>query len=127
MSDKDITQELIDNYKDGKVVLMTIEGAVSCDMEKFLEQPVDGILYDLNRDEVTALSCAKTDVKWINDFAVAKVIRKLFEQRASLRTRVETLEAALKEIAEYKNTCWTAEGNLREAKSIASRALEGAK
>jgi hypothetical protein len=50
------------------------------DLEEFVKQPADGILYDLNRGEECALS--NTDsIRWVNDFAVALTIRKLVEQR----------------------------------------------
>ena len=42
----------------------------------FIKQPTDGMLYDLNRDEATVLTFLP-DTKWINDYAVVKVIREL--------------------------------------------------
>lgn len=53
-------------------------------LEQFVEQPADGILYDLNRLEEVVLT-HMDDPKWVNDFAVALVIRKLVEQRNALR------------------------------------------
>lgn len=53
-------------------------------LDEFVEQPAEGILYDLNRPEEVALTFLD-DPKWVNDFAVALVIRKLVEQRDVLR------------------------------------------
>ena len=50
----------------------------------FIKQPADGILYDLNRNESTVLTFLP-DPKWINDFAVAQVIR-------ALKKRIDELE-----------------------------------
>ena len=63
----------------GNVVFATVDGYESCPIDKFIKQPADGILYDLNRNEVTVLTWIK-DQKWVNDYAVAKVIRKLKEE-----------------------------------------------
>jgi hypothetical protein len=52
------------------------------DLDEFIKQPADGILYDLNRLEETALTFID-DPKWVNDFAVALVIRKLKEMLES--------------------------------------------
>lgn len=64
--------------KEGKVVFMTIEGPTEADLEKFIQQPTEGILYDLNRDRATVLTFMKKgNPKWINDYAVGLVIAKL--------------------------------------------------
>lgn len=52
---------------------------------KFIKQPIDGILYDLNRSEEVVLTFLP-DPKWVNDYAVAQVIR-------SLKSRIDELEA----------------------------------
>lgn len=62
-------------YKQGKVVLATPCGLASCDMEELVGQPVEGLLYDLNRDELTTYTL--NNERAINDIAVAKVIRHL--------------------------------------------------
>ena len=66
----------------GNLVYAHIEGYSVVSVEDFVKQPVDGMLYDLNRGEEVSLSFI-TDQKWVNDFAVALVIRKLVEQRDS--------------------------------------------
>lgn len=80
MTDK-ILRELIEREeKKGRIVFMTVEGPMSADMEKFLKQPTEGILYDLNRDRVTVLHFLEQgDPRWVNDYAVGLVIGKLKE------------------------------------------------
>lgn len=64
---------------EGKVVFMTLLGLMEADLEEFIEQPTEGLLYDLNRDRVTVLTFID-DPKWVNDFAVGLVIAKLKEK-----------------------------------------------
>lgn len=44
--------------------------------KEFIKQPIEGMLYDLNRNEVTVLTLIE-DPKWVNDYAVSKVIQEL--------------------------------------------------
>jgi len=67
---------ILKKEKEGKVVFMTIEGPAIADLEEFIKQPTEGLLYDLNRDRVTVLTLLD-DPKWVNDFAVGLVITKL--------------------------------------------------
>ena len=67
-----------DAEKRGDIVLMTEMGLMSVSLEKFCQQDADNILYDLNRDEATTLTLGHDGlVRWVNDYAVAKVIRYL--------------------------------------------------
>ena len=64
--------------KSGNIILMTEMGLIEVSLEKFCQQDADGILYDLNRDEATTLHLGNEGlVRWVNDYAVAKVIREL--------------------------------------------------
>lgn len=68
--------------KEGKVVFMTCEGPMIADLDGFIQQSAQGILYDLNRDKATTMTLASEDnLRWINDYAVAVVIEKLCESR----------------------------------------------
>lgn len=70
--------------KDGKIVIMTEMGLMDVSLEKFCEQDADSILYDLNRDEATTLTLGYDGlVRWVNDYAVAKVIRHLKQNQKS--------------------------------------------
>jgi hypothetical protein len=82
MSEFDVKEFILNKRSEGKIVTMTYEGLASIDMKIFLDQPADGILYDLNRLEEVSLTYMdmKENVKWINDFAVALTIRELKSQ-----------------------------------------------
>jgi hypothetical protein len=71
---------VLEEHKKGNIVYMGIDGPVSVPLQDFIKQPADGLLYDLNRDEATVLTFIKKHEKWVNDFAVAKVIRELKRQ-----------------------------------------------
>ena len=81
---KEENDKRITNLKDrilfeaerGNVVINTIEYLAVVPLDKIIEQPTEGLLYDLNRDKATILTFVN-DEKWINDFAVALVIEKL--------------------------------------------------
>lgn len=62
--------------KKGNVVLLSEEGLMTSPLNEIVEQPADGLLYDLNRNEAVILTFIE-DRKWVNDYAVAQVIREL--------------------------------------------------
>lgn len=69
-----------DLEKEGKIVIMTGFGLMDFPLDKFCDRDADNILYDLNRDEATTLTLGNEGLeRWVNDYAVAKVIRYLKE------------------------------------------------
>ncbi len=67
---------ILSEYKKGNIVVSGVEGLQVMPLDEFLKQPIEGILYDLNRLEPVILTFIE-DPKWVNDFAVCKVIRAL--------------------------------------------------
>jgi hypothetical protein len=55
---------------------MTFEGPARMKLDDLIDQPAEGLLYDLNRDMGTVLTFIE-DPKWVNDFVVYKVITEL--------------------------------------------------
>ena len=71
------TKELIlSEAKKGRIVISTIEGLMTANLADFIKNPIDSILYDLNRDGATIM-CHMDNPKWINDYAVMQVITEL--------------------------------------------------
>ena len=69
--------EVLRLAKENKVVVMTFEGPMVMDLDEMIDnQPVEGLLYDLNRDGATILTFID-DPKWVNDYAVMLVIKRL--------------------------------------------------
>ena len=81
---KDIKELILSEYKKGNVVVATFEGLRVAPLKEIIKQPIEGLLYDLNRDEATILTFIK-DPKWVNDYACSQVIR-------ALKQRVDELE-----------------------------------
>lgn len=66
-----------DNEKTEKMngTLKTLYEVKNISLEQFCKQGIEGLLYDLNRDEATTLTL--NNERAINDLAVAQVIRYL--------------------------------------------------
>lgn len=77
-------QFLLEEYKKGNIVINTVEGIMTAPLKEFIKQPIEGLLYDLNRDEATILTFID-DPKWINDYALTQVIRELKNQLEELK------------------------------------------
>jgi hypothetical protein len=77
--EKEIKDIVLSEYKKGNVVIADFDGLKSMPLKEFIKQPAEGMLYDLNRSEAVVLTFIN-DPKWVNDFAVAKVIQELKRQ-----------------------------------------------
>jgi len=82
---EEIVNLLLKEYEKGNIVYRDIQGVKSISIENFIKQPLDGILYDLNRLEEVILTHAPTDEKWINDFALVKLLKYYYEENKRLR------------------------------------------
>ena len=79
MSEKTELKDLIlQKEKEGRVCFMGVDEIIEADLEDFIRQPIEGLLYDLNRNKQTILTFLD-DPKWVNDHAVMLVITKLKE------------------------------------------------
>lgn len=83
--------EVLEEYKKGNIVFMTIEGPTIAPLVEFLKQPAEGILYDLNRDRLTVLTYINEE-KWVNDFAVSVVIEVLKKSLDEAEEKIKELE-----------------------------------
>jgi hypothetical protein len=89
---------VLEEYKKGNVVYMSCEGPMSCKLSDILNQPADGLLYDLNRDESVVLTFIE-DPKWVNDYAVATVIRELMSRSSQYKSLAESQIAEKGEVS----------------------------
>lgn len=81
----ELKNRILDEKDKGNVVFWGLpDELMTAPIDKFVEQPADGILYDLNRLEEISMTFL-SDRKWVNDYAVALVIRKLVQQRDEAR------------------------------------------
>ncbi len=84
---ENIKEKILEEYKKGNIVVSGFDGLSVMKLEDIIKQPVDGLLYDLNRSEAVVLTFLP-DPKWINDYASSQVIRQL-------KKRIEELEIFL--------------------------------
>ena len=84
---KSIKDKVLKEYKKRNIVVAGIDGLQGIPIKEFIKQPVEGMLYDLNRDEATVLTLIDNP-KWVNDYAVSKVI-------VALKKRIKELEEQL--------------------------------
>lgn len=75
----DFKNMVLDEENKGNVCVFTIEGLMKMPVKDIVNQPAEGILYDLNRDRVTVLTFIE-DKKWVNDYACGLVIVELKRQ-----------------------------------------------
>ena len=81
-----IKEIVLNQYENGNIVVAGIEGLQAMSIKEFIKQDAEFILYDLNRSEAVVLNFID-DPKWVNDYAVAKVIRALKERISELESK----------------------------------------
>ena len=84
---ENIKDLVLSEYKNGNIVTATFDGIQAMPLKEFVKQPAGGMLYDLNRCESVILTFIE-DPKWVNDYAVAQVIRELKRQIDELKSNV---------------------------------------
>jgi hypothetical protein len=76
-----IINDILDQEKLDNVVFATTDALMCSSIEDMINQPVEGLLYDLNRDKATCISNLREGgITWINNYAVALVIIRLKEK-----------------------------------------------
>lgn len=92
--DDELREMVMAARKEGKAVMWVLpDQLMTAPLEEFVRQPADGILWDLNRGEECAFSDT-SNIRWVNDFAVALTIRKLVEQRDAAEAKLAQYTAA---------------------------------
>lgn len=74
-----IRDKVLSEWDKGNLVFADIEGLKSIKFEDFIKQPIDGMLYDINRDTATILSSIDSP-KWVNDFALIKLLEYYYNK-----------------------------------------------
>lgn len=83
---------MLEEEKKGNIIYNTPFGLYSAELDTFLSQSTESMLYDLNRDFGTILTQIG-DVKWVNDYALSKVVielnKRLAEAEEKLKEKME--------------------------------------
>lgn len=76
MENNELLDKILKLQADNKIAFMTMDGLHSIDIADFDNQPLEGKLYDLNRDRGTLYSMANEgkNKRWINDLAMVYFI-----------------------------------------------------
>jgi len=84
---------ILAEYKKGNIVVSTSEGLQKTNLKEFIKQPVEGLLYDLNRNFATILTFID-DPKWVNDYALSSVVVELKRQLDDVSSDNDLLDFA---------------------------------
>ena len=76
---KSIRDKVLAEWNKGNLVYADIEGLKSIKLEEFIKQPLEGMLYDINRNTATILTFLD-DPKWVNDFALTKLLEYYYNK-----------------------------------------------
>lgn len=120
MTEKSLKDLVLEKRKEDKLCYATHEGIMYADIKEFIKQPVDGMLYDLNRLEEVTLTFID-DPKWVNDFAVALTIRALKDEISMLQKGICGTNA---ELSNAWRIAEKAEEALKECYDLHEVALE---
>jgi len=83
-----IKEKILAEYQKGNVVVSNFEGLQIAELKEIIKQPVDGLLYDINRNESVILTFIE-DPKWVNDYASTQIIRELKTQLEEMKSKYE--------------------------------------
>jgi hypothetical protein len=76
---KSVCDWVLSEWDKGNLVYADIEGLKSIKLEEFIKQPLEGMLYDINRETATILTFLD-DPKWVNDFALTKLLEYYYNK-----------------------------------------------
>lgn len=74
-----IKDNVLAEWEKGNLIFADFDGLKTIKFEDFINQPLDGILYDINRNTSTILSFLD-DPKWVNDFALTKLLEYYYNK-----------------------------------------------
>ena len=83
--------EILEGYKSGQLTYIDREGEHKISVKEFVKTGSDNVLQKLNRTEDVLLKVANAapeKLKWVNDYAMMKVINELYESVDDLCTKL---------------------------------------
>ena len=83
--------EILEGYKNGQLTYIDREGEHKINVKEFVKTGSDNVLQKLNRTEAVLLKVANAapeKLKWVNDYAMMKVINELYESVDDLCTKL---------------------------------------
>ena len=83
--------EILEGYKNGQLTYIDREGEHKISVKEFVKTGSNNVLQKLNRTEAVLLKVANAapeKLKWVNDYAMMKVINELYESVDDLLTKL---------------------------------------
>jgi predicted RNase H-like nuclease (RuvC/YqgF family) len=105
----ELLDKVLSLQADNKIAFMTIDGLQGGPIEDFVKQPIEGQLYDVNRDRATLYSMANENKnkRWINDLALVYMYEyanaTIEEQHRHITNLECELDLTRKEIEKLKH------------------------
>lgn len=125
-TNNEILEKVLSLQEDNKITIMTIDGLYSMDISDFDKQPLEGKLYDLNRDRASLYTMANEgkNKRWINDLAMVyfieywnNLIEKQNKEIDSLNSKLDLANNEIEKLKQdiegvtTKNECTTITSN----------------
>jgi hypothetical protein len=94
----ELLNEILSLQADNKIAFMTIDGLHTGPIDSFVNQPLEGQLYDVNRDRATLYSMAheNKNKRWINDLALVYLYEHANEVIENQRKEIVNLKSELR-------------------------------
>ena len=96
-TNNEILDKVLALEADNKVAFMTVDGLKYSPIDEFVTQPLEGQLYDVNRDRATLYSMANENKnkRWINDLALVYMYEYANKTIEEQRRHITELECEL--------------------------------
>lgn len=91
MDREELKNLIMDELDKGYIVYDTIEGLHKQKIEDFVKQPIEGQLYDINRDMATCLAFIDEPMG-VNNFASNVLIRYYYDRCKELEEKLKSCE-----------------------------------
>ena len=85
MAKEELREIVLDEMKKGVIVFRTIEGLAKQELSEFVKQPIEGQLYDINRDMATCLAFIDEPFG-VNNFASMVLLRYYYDKCKELES-----------------------------------------
>lgn len=94
----ELLEKILSLQAESKIAFMTIDGLQGGPIEEFVNQAIEGQLYDLNRDRTTLYSMANENKnkRWINDLALVYLYEYTNEIIEKQRQEIVNLKGELR-------------------------------
>ena len=90
MDKEELKRLVLDEWEKGFIVYRTIEGLEKQELSDFVRQPIEGQLYDINRDIATCLAFIDEPMG-VNNFASMVLLRYYYDKCMRLEEKVKKL------------------------------------